>query len=197
MEKCKYKMPCPTDFHSNCVHSSRMFDTSPTWTMSVGWASSRRPFNHRKSWYRLRTSNSLASNSLRVVWCEGEWRKQVRELFTEPDWVNLCSDPPYLGHDPVGYVCLNSRHQTLWVIDCDKNIFGVSVSLLFLKLVLVDHWSRGGLHGRVERAPLCESRTLHKTSGHVRDQQHKYLDIKQTTSAFNQLDVDWGKKKKS
>lgn len=96
----------------------------------------------------------------RSVWSDvRENNEKMRELFTEPDLVSLCSDQ-YLGHNPVGYVCLNSCYMTLWVIDCDKNIF--SVFSVFLKLVLVDHWSRGGLHGGVERAAVCYSRILHK-----------------------------------
>lgn len=39
----------------------------PTGMMRVGWASSSFPFSHRKSWYRLLTSNSLESNSPRDV----------------------------------------------------------------------------------------------------------------------------------
>lgn len=39
----------------------------PTGMMRVGWASSSFPLSHRKSWYRLLTSNSLESNSPRDV----------------------------------------------------------------------------------------------------------------------------------
>lgn len=35
MDKWIYKLPCPIDFHNNCVHSSRMFDKQETCTLHL------------------------------------------------------------------------------------------------------------------------------------------------------------------